>query len=518
MANLQTFPVPAIGSLDLVSPPQLLAQRPGSATVLNNIEALVEGGYRRINGYTKYGDIPDVIDETDFRGIIYYKGIVVVVGDRVLHSPNGQTWNVVNAKGVSDTASKDLPGKELLPRSGDGTAQFSEAVFEGDDVLIITNNENTPAMLKVEGDLYTYAESSDSDTKGLFYITKYQDHVVIGGGESKPGTVAVSARFKPLDFSGTGSWSVQVQDKITGLHVFRDYLYIFCRSSIHRVVNLESAQNVAVRPVTSKIGCVDGRTIQEIGGDILFLADDGLRYLGATERIDDVSINTVSDNVRPLLKEVAPLLGPLSSIVIPSKSQYRLFYTARSGLRKGLIGTLSGDRQFQWTSTDDLLVTAISSTTDNDEKLYHIGSPTTGTMRVYQHDTGDSFDGTPIVGTWESPYFNMGDSSVRKNLHLLNLYMEAEGSAEVQLTFTYDHEDPTVIQPEPFSLAPVVEASRWGEAQWGSFTYGAVRYPLNDIFLEGSGKWVKVQIKDIADNAPYVIRGYDLQFTPAGRI
>lgn len=516
--NLQTFSVPAVGGLDLVSPPQLLADKAGFATTLNNYEAMAEGGYRRINGFAKYGDIPDVISSEDLRGIAYYKGLVVLVGNRLLHSPNGQTWFVVNVAEASETPSNDLAGKTLIPRLGDGNANFVTAIEGGKEVLIITNADNVPASLLIEGDKYTYIESTNTNTSDYLYSVKYQDHIVIAGGDKHPNSIAVSARFSPLDFSGTGSWAAQVQDKITGIHSFRDYLYIFCRSSIYRVINLESAANAAIRPVTTKIGCVDGRTIQEVGGDILFLAADGLRYLGATERIDDVSLNVVSNLIRPLLNSMAPLLGPVSSIVIPSKSQYRLFFTTKAGAHVGVIGTLSGEGVFQWSTTDDLFVSTITNAAEDRNEIYHAGSPTTGVMRVYQHDTGDSFDGTPIVSTWDSPYYHMGDASVRKNLHLLNLYLESEGTAEVEARFTYDHEKPTVLQPEPYILEPVVEASRWGESQWGNFTYGAVRYPLDDIFLEGSGKWIKLQIKDVADNAPYVIRGYDLQTTTAGRI
>ena len=36
---------------------------------------------------------------------------------------------------------------------------------------------------------------------------------------------------------------------------------------------------------TENIGCVDGNTIQEIGGDLVFLAPDGLRTVAGTARI-----------------------------------------------------------------------------------------------------------------------------------------------------------------------------------------------------------------------------------------
>lgn len=519
-ANLQTYSAPAVGGLDLVSPPQVLAQKPGAAIMLENYETLIEGGYRRINGTIKYGDVPDVIAKQNIRGLAYYKGIVVVCGTDVLHSPDGATWFLVNKDKVDKVASEGLLDLPKIPRDGSQRVEFTVAKVEGEDVLIITDDLNAPAMLHVEGDIYTYTVADNDDVKGYLHIAKYQDHVVMGGGALHPTTVVVSERFAPLDYKGTGAWSVQVADEIVGIHTFRDFLYIFCRSSIYRLVNLESRKDAAVRPVTTKIGCVDGHTIQEIGGDILFLADDGLRYLGATDRIDDVSINLVSDAIRPLINSVNANLGPISSIVIPSKAQYRLFFTDNLGRKKGLIGTLTPEGAFSWSTTSDMLVEDITLTTeDNLERAFQIGSPTTGSKRVYYHDKGNDFDGTPIRAQWRTPYFNMGDSSVRKSLHFLDAYLESEDKAEVEINLTFDHESPQVLQPDPFYLAPVVEAARWGEVRWGEFQWGAIKYPLNDLFLEGSGRWVQFTFKDNAiDNSSYIIRGYDLQFTPAGRI
>lgn len=520
MANLQTFPVPAVGGLDLVSPPQILAQKAGAGLTLRNFEALPEGGYRRINGFTEYGDVPDVIGKQDIRGIAYYKGIVVVCGEYVLHSPNGATWRVVNKDKAVKKSSEDLTALTLLPRTGKGPVEFSVINTGTNDVLTITDDADVPAVLTVEGDLYTWTLGTNDDTKGYRYSARYQDHIVYAGSKLKPGSVAVSDRFNPLGFTGAGSWEAQVGDEIVGLHTFRDYLYIFCRNSIYRVINLESQKDIAIRPVTTKVGCIDGRSIQEIGGDILFLADDGLRYLGATEKIDDVSINLVSGLVRPIVSKVTPGLGPISSVVIPSKAQYRLFFTNNLGQRMGVVGTLMGNGNFSWTTTEDMLVESITLTTEGeDERVYHIGSPTIGTKRVYYHDKGVNFDGTPIYAEWSVPWFHMGDSAIRKALHFIDVQLEAEDKADVSLTVTYDHEDPKTLQPEPFYMAPVVEAARFGVAIYGKASYGATRYPLDDIFLEGSGKWIQLTFRDNADdNTPYIIRGYDLQFTQAGRI
>ncbi len=57
---------------------------------------------------------------------------------------------------------------------------------------------------------------------------------------------------------------------------FRDDLIIFCKNSIYKLVNINSSSTIAVQPITKNIGCLDGDSIQEIGGQLLFLGPDGV--------------------------------------------------------------------------------------------------------------------------------------------------------------------------------------------------------------------------------------------------
>ena len=105
---LQTFPVAAAGGLDLVSSLQVLAQKPGAAVVLENYEVLNEGGYQKVKGLTEWGELPDAYRQLPIRGFVAFKGVVVVAGEYVLHSPDGASWFVVNREKVLDTPSSEL--------------------------------------------------------------------------------------------------------------------------------------------------------------------------------------------------------------------------------------------------------------------------------------------------------------------------------------------------------------------------------------------------------------------------
>ena len=52
-----------------------------------------------------------------------------------------------------------------------------------------------------------------------------------------------------------------------------------------------------LEPITDKIGCTNPDTIQEFGGDIIYLSPDGVRLLGATDRIGDFALDVASDTI-----------------------------------------------------------------------------------------------------------------------------------------------------------------------------------------------------------------------------
>ena len=99
-------------------------------------------------------------------------------------------------------------------------------------------------------------------------------------------------------------------------------------------------------PVTRNVGCLDGQSIQEIGGDLLFLSPDGIRTFAGTARIGDVELSSVSRQIQKVTTALADNINnfTISSGVLRSKSQYRLFYTntsLASSEAKGIIGTLT---------------------------------------------------------------------------------------------------------------------------------------------------------------------------------
>ena len=268
------------------------------------------------------------------------------------------------------------------------------------------------------------------------------------------------------------------------------------------------------------MGCLSGYSIQEIGGDLIFLAPDGLRTVAGTARIGDVELGTVSKAIQPLVTELAENINSfvIDSVVLREKSQYRLFYTNTSleqTQQKGIIGTLRPNG-FQWSETRSLEVTAIGSGFDsnNVEQYYH--GDTEGF--VYQHDTGNSFDGSNILARFETPNYDYGDLGTLKTLHYVRVSASSEGIVEPDLQVRFDYGNTDIPQPpDLFDIGVINPPSKFADALFNTNVFGGGDNPLIRVPLQGSGTSNNFTIISDDTKAPYTINGFYVDYIPSGR-
>lgn len=96
--------------------------------------------------------------------------------------------------------------------------------------------------------------------------------------------------------------AVEDNDEIVELKVFRNVLVIFCKRSVW-VLKGDGATLVdyeLIKLNTPK-GCISPGSVQEVGNNLFYLADDHVYSLFATEQ-DFISAQVMSANIEPLLK------------------------------------------------------------------------------------------------------------------------------------------------------------------------------------------------------------------------
>lgn len=546
----QPYALSCEGGLDKSSSSFELLRKPGAATLLENFEVDIAGGYRRINGYSAFGSssAANPSAENSILGLhVYADGVIACTSTNVFFSQDGTSWLQINKASVASTGDNHtaFTGRSAAARTSQGLAHFTtyEGASDYGDVIITDEGSGVkPFYFKMTGTgsalssrTFFAKEITVSGTHYPKFCTIHDKHLVVAGAATAPNTIFYSNTIADsddvTDFTGTGSGSIVLDDQVVGLRSFRNDLIIFCRNSIYKLININNSSTIAIQPITKNIGCLDGKSIQEIGGDLVFLAPDGIRTLAGTVRIGDVELGTVSKAIQPVIKFIADNIGThtISTIVIRDKSQYRLYYgTSTTGnSSRGIIGTLKTDSRgvtnFQWSETVGIDASAAAASGFNSngvEKHYH--GDYSG--RVFNHDTGDNFldsgsVASNIISKYQTPDLDYGDLGTLKTLRYAKLSITPEGTVDTNLRIRYNFDDLDSPKPADYSLS-IPKPSLFGTAVFGATAahkFGAASDPITRQVVEGSGHSNYFRIFSDNQNSPYTVNGIYIDYEPSGR-
>lgn len=350
------------------------------------------------------------------------------------------------------------------------------------------------------------------DIENAQYVCWFKNSLFFAKGDQ----LTFTAPFTDDDFSAAnGAGIINVGDTITSIVVFREQLIIFCNQSIHRLTG-DTIANFVLEPITRKIGCVDGDSVQEIGGDIMYLGPDGLRMLSATDRIGDFGLASKSKAIQKELTDLTSNNQAVSSVVIKSKSQYRLFgynplYTVSAS--QGIVGTqIDESGTFEWAQLAGFKAYVADSDYADGVDLI-VFANTDG--YVYKMESGYSFNGENIRAVFATPYVPVVDPRIRKTFYKLHIYLEPEGSVEVDVNLKFDFDNVGSVQPETISLSNITETV--GLYGVTTSTYGDVVFgdKLKRVFetpVIGSGFSVSLQFVSDSISPPFSFDAVTLEF------
>ena len=485
---------------------------PGEALQLVNFEPSTEGGYRRLNGTTKYNStiVPQVSSSTERvqMSAIFNDNIIAARGGTVVYGGTSGSWtSLATSQGTTNTYDFDKFNfngtSKIIIATGEAAAFTVDSSFNV-DVINATGGGTAPTNPK--------------------FVKTFANHVFYGGMSNSTHSILFSVPFAEDNFtSASGAGEVKVGDIVTGLKVFRDELFIFCQRKIYKLTGTTSS-NFALAEVAKNVGTIAHHSIQELGGDLIFLAADGLRTVAGTERIGDVELGTVSKQIQDRINDIT--YDNVTSLVIRDKSQYRLFYPKTIELEtsaKGLLAVIktnpnTGQLGFEYADIKGLKVSSCDSDyISNTETIVHGGYD----GYIYKQESGNVFTTASstraIDATYRSPDMTMGDAGIRKSMDRVNINWEPEGVVSASLFVRYNYDDINTPQPSVISLASSGSGAYFGIGLFGTAAYGQGDLPITRESVEGSGFAVALKMTDTSTNAPFAIKGFQLEFTPGGR-
>ena len=551
--------------------------QPGEALELENFEPDVEGGYRRINGHRKY--VNQIVPQTSASSekilmvASFADKVLAARGEKIFSSASTEVASKISSStgmtgsgtitvdsttgfsssgtiqindeiftytgvtsvtftgvtratssttaanhAVDDVVSEDWTERDT-GRSSAGKYRFERYNFDGNEKIIVVDGTNAPTIFNSS---VSATDVSESSVAGSTIVTAFKSHMFYAGKSSTLQTLVFSEPFDEDGFnSGDGAGTIKVDDNIVGLKVFRDALFIFCENRIFKLTG-STLSDFAIQPVTRNIGCVNGDTIQEFAGDLLFLGPDGLRTVAATARIGDTALGSITQNVQSIFDANIKNAAIFDSVVIPDKTQYRIFFSKEgqaNSLTKGIICVQRADkyefseiRGIKPSATDSLVIDGNSTVLHGDFSGY-----------INRQETGNTFDGTPILARYRSPDLSFGDTGIRKHMQRVIINYKPESAIDADLLVRYDNEATESARPAAYPLDSSSVAAQFGVALFSTsssatqFVFGGPSQPLVRQSVEGSGFSVALRVNDGGETAPYSLKGFQLEYQLGAR-
>ena len=524
---------------------------PGEATRLVNYEPSLFGGYRRIEGFSKYdADYGEVTVAGSTTGQGKVLGIAIFKNDvtgantiiAARQDASATTYSFYYYTAFIGWRKFTLDHSVTRPMTASGLTvdklrhvQFNfgsgnTIIFvDGVNPAIAYNGTNWKEIKSSHSGGYDASNNTAGGNQALdrpSLVDVFENHVFLSGNAANRPTIAHSAPKDGYTWtSAAGGGQINSGFDVIQIKPFRDNLFVFGENAIKKIT-VNSSANFALEQVTANVGCVSPDSVQEIGGDLMFLAPDGLRPVSGTSRIGDIELSSISKKIQATLVDLIKNedMSTLNGVVIRSKSQVRYFIGGSSvavGDSIGILGGLtetSGNLQWEFAETLGIRVSCCTSEYIGATEFVLHGDHD---GVVYQQESGISFNGADILSVYATPYLDFGETEQRKVMRKLNTFVRSEGPMTLDVSLSYDWGDYGVAVPNDYAATslggPTTYKGRGITYNGSNVIYGGASKPIMTSDIQGSGFAVRATFVALGQTEPHTIQGLVIEFSPAGR-
>jgi hypothetical protein len=191
------------------------------------------------------------------------------------------------------------------------TADLETNFVQANDILFILNGtDNVHTMDSAEA-ITDEGDTNTDPPKTMFGEWATNNRLFLAGSltDSERDFVWFSNALAPQTFvrdtnvfkvrSGSGG-------KVTWLKMFKEFELIVYKNDSIFVLNLDGTTPLTdwdLKPLSVAIGCPAGRTVQDIGNDHIFLANDGVRLLSRTT-FDKLRVGVISEPIQDIMDSI----------------------------------------------------------------------------------------------------------------------------------------------------------------------------------------------------------------------
>lgn len=526
MEKIESRKVVSIGGLNSnVNHIQLSDNEPGSAVNLLNFEASLYGGYRRLSGFQPLLTDYEIVDSAGAEGRILLSAIFEDLFIVARKQQSGDTYDFYSSDGTA--WAKMATG---LTRSSLGVTRIRWRTFNfnGTQKIVFVDGVN-PACV-YDGTTWTEITSSatgadyanaggDQAIDTPRYVEVFKNHIFLAGDH----LVVHSAPLAEYDFTAAnGAGQIPSGFAVNSIKVFREALFVF---GVRNIKKIEvSNTSFVLNDVTADIGCLAPDSTVEIGGSLVFLSQDGIRPISATDRIGDIELETVSKKIQQLISQeiVANDMSEVTSVIIRGKSQVRFFFSSEGvnaedtfGIIGCLRGSIDGSIQWEWGRLQGISCSCVTSGYIGAVEYIIHGDYLGG---VYRQEVGNDFNGSVVPAVYTTPYLDFGDAGIRKTMRGVRLFVRPEGQMVLGTQLSFDWGEEHKLNPASYAITSLVDPGTvYGSATYGTTLYTEAQTPVLLNNVEGSGFSVQVTYTTNDTSPPYTIQGTVYEYSVEGR-
>lgn len=443
------------------------------------------------------GRIEAVPGEGDVLGVVEYKDTLYAFRNNV----GGATASMY--KSTSDGWVAVSGADSLNP---DGRYRFKINNFKGSSETInLYGCDGKNKAFEFDGTTFTQITTGMvDDTPSNIEI--FKNHLLLGytGGSLQHSSIGdPTAPWTII----SGAAEIGLGDEMIAMEVtVSSSLVIWTEKHIQILTGTSSADWV-LSLHSSRVGAVED-SVQIFGETPLFLYEGSLTSLSATQSYGDFSSKSISEDIDPLLERSAEWGGITASCVVPSKSQYRLFF----GNKLAITATnRKSGMEFMLLEYDH----KVCCTSPHDKNAY-FGSED---GFVYKMDSGKTYAGATIPRFLKTRFSDLGSAKRRKVLRSMELYVEDYGGHNLHLYVLPEIGQHRKYSPKNASKEITSQAgdmywnvSLWNQATWNAETSEPPYTRLNGIGTDFS--FIFYSGKDADDT--YTLTGFLLHYSNRG--
>jgi len=324
------------------------------------------------------------------------------------------------------------------------------------------------------------------------------------------GSLQHSATGVPYVWAGGGAGEIGVGEDLVGLSV--EVGNTLAVASVERVRMLYGSLDTGTDPwdlrnISNENGAIEW-SIQRIG-ETKYLDDRGFTSMAAVQAYGDFKAGVYSQLIEPLV--AAKKTSVVSSLIVKSKNQYRVFFDDGSGISATFDNNqIKGFTEFEYTYGNSLPLVANCTANGKDstgaEVMFIGGSD----GFVYQVDKGTSMDGEPVAAFLRFSFSHMNTPQDIKAF--MKVVFEVTSTAPATLSFTPDF-DFSARDDITQDLTVEQGGGYWNIDNWNEFIWSGEAVSSPEAYVAGSGKNIGLSIySESTYDDPYILHGATVHY------